>query len=194
MSAPSKAEHLSHVIPYRMKALDIFRVALRCVLTWESPKRLEMLFDGELFAGGQSTSWTNPVIESGIIHSRACLDFLGLKEDAKHPRRLVQRKGKSKDGDVIIEDFGLSKLSVEEAVSYYPGTSAEAELALASVVHAANKGVAHMTVEQIMGRDDPRLFEIAARGIPALLISRLYTPLGLPAPDYKILKRRADVT
>jgi hypothetical protein len=34
-----------------------------------------------------------------------------------------------------------------------------------------------------------RLIEIASRGVPSLVISHLYTPLGLSAPNYKLTGR-----
>jgi hypothetical protein len=40
--------------------------------------------------------------------------------------------------------------------------------------------------------DDPehgKLFEIAIRGIPSLVVSYVYTPLRIPAPNYEITSR-----
>lgn len=168
-----------------MKAIDVFRVALNYELSWNVPKKLQIYFDGKLSVEGLSTAWTNPVIESGVMHCRACLDFLGLKEDPKSTFKLKTRQGKRKD-DFGIEDWGLPCLSVEDAVTPYGGTKDEAEKALACVIHCANKGVAHATSSLIVVDEDRNLYEIAARGIPTLLINHLYVPLGISPPDYKI--------
>ena len=178
-------EYINIVIPYRMKAIDIFRIALRYELAWAAPKKLKMYFDEKLSVEGLSTAWTNPVIESGVMHCRACLEFLGLKEDTKNPLRLKAR-GRKREDDFGLEDWGLPLLSVEDAVTAYGGPKDEAERALACVIHCANKGVAHPTSGLIIVDDDRRLYEIAARGIPSLLIRHLYTPLGLPPPNYQI--------
>lgn len=181
----SKAEYLDSVIPYRMKAIDTFRIALRYVLVWHEPKPMEMYFDGRLCVRGLSTAWTNPVVESGIMHCRACLEFLGLRECSGQGLKLAVRNRKRAD-DYGVEDYDLPLLTIDQALAPYAGTKEEAERALASVIHCANKGVAHMTANQLVVEDDLRLYEIAARGVPALLANHLYIPLGRPVPDYKI--------
>lgn len=177
-------EYLHIVLPYRMRAIDAFWVALRYVLHWDKPKKMELFFDGELCVRGLSTGWTNPVIESGIMHCRACLEFLGLRENPKHPLTLSRRKSKRLD-DFGIEDFDQPLLTIEDAVRPYGGPPEEAERALACVIHCANKGVAHTTAGQIVVEDDLQLYEIAARGVPTLLINHLYVPLGIEPPEYK---------
>ncbi len=184
----SKSEFLEIVLPYRMKAIDVFRVALKLELSFLKPKSLKMYFDDKLTVEGLSSAWTNPVLESGIMHCRACLEFLGLREDPKYPLKLKHR-GRKRDDDFGIEDWGLELITPEQATSPYGGPSAEAEKALASVIHCANKGVAHTTASQLVVEEDRKLYEIAARGVPTLLVNHLYTPLGLVAPDYKISAR-----
>lgn len=99
--------------------------------------------------------------------------------------KLKPRGSKRKD-DFGLEDWGFPLVSVEDAVATYDGPSEEAERALACVIHCANKGVAHPTSGLIVVDDGRRLYEIAARGIPTLLINHLYVPLGLAPPDYTI--------
>jgi hypothetical protein len=184
----SKDEFVSIVLPYRMKAIDVFRVALKLELSFESPKSMEMYFGEKLTVTGLSTAWTNPVIESGIMHCRACLEFLGLREDAKNPLTLKSRAGKRQD-NYGIEDWGLECISPEQAVAPYEGPKDEAEKALASVIHCANKGVAHTTASQMVVEEDRHLYGIAARGIPTLLINHFYIPLGIQPPEYKIVAK-----
>lgn len=181
----SKDEYLDVVLPYRMKSVDVLRVALQYVLAWEKPKTLEIYFGGKLAIRGLSTAWTNPVIEAGIIHCRALLEFLGLKEDHKNRLKLINRPKKRKD-DYGIEDFGFPLVTVEEAVRPYKGPSAEAEKALAAIIHCANKGIGHTTLGQLVVEEDLKLYEIASRGVPALLVNKLYVPLGKQPPDYEI--------
>lgn len=181
----SKDEFVNIVLPYRMKAIDVFRVALKLELSFEKPKSMKMYFDEKLTITGLSTAWTNPVIESGIMHCRACLEFLGLREDSKNPLKLKNRPNKRSD-DYGVEDWGLNLITPEQAVKPYGGPSNEAEKALASVIHCANKGVAHTTAAQMVIDEDRHLYEIAARGVPTLLINHFYVPLGIQPPEYKI--------
>jgi len=177
--------YLKEVIPCRMKAIDILRIALGYHASFESPKKLELYLDGMQSVQGLSTAWTNPAIESGIMHCRACLEFLGLKADPKNPDSLKCRSSKLSD-DMGIEDFDLPLIKVEEALNPYAGPKEEAEKALATVIITANKGIAHTTLFRMVDAEDLRLLEIAARGVPTLMANHLYIPLGLSIPDYKI--------
>jgi hypothetical protein len=60
------------------------------------------------------------------------------------------------------------------------------------VFEITNKGIAHATQELKDNPDHGRLIEIASRGAPSLVISYVYTPLGLPAPNYKLTHRPRD--
>ena len=44
-------------------------------------------------------------------------------------------------------------------------------------------------MDLIENPEDTRLIEIASRGLPSLMVSYFYTPLGLPRPDSKIATR-----
>ena len=74
----------------------------------------------------------------------------------------------------------------------YDGGEEDAEKALLSVFEITNKGIAHVTEDMKDNLDHGRLVEIAGRGVPSLVITYLYTPLGLPAPDYKLTHRPRD--
>ena len=187
----TKQEYLETVIPYRMKAISIFHVALKYVSHFDSPKRLEIYLDGKLSIEGLSTAWTNPAIESGIMHCRAMLEFLGLNVDPKNPEKLVQRSGR-RPTDLCLESYGLDPISISDALNCYDGPVLDAEKALASVIYRANKGVAHATLNSIVSEDEHRLFEIAARGVPTLVINSLYLPLKLEVPDYQVPSRRRE--
>ena len=68
----------------------------------------------------------------------------------------------------------------------YDGGRDEAERALLAVLRISNKGVAHFTAGIASQPEDGNLLEIASCGVPCLIINHVYTPLGLPAPDYRI--------
>jgi hypothetical protein len=176
---------LNKLIPYRLDAVAALRDALRLVGSWDEPKTMEISFGGRPTIQGSSTAYTNPVIEAGLMHCRALLEFLGLRLRANK----IVCCGKRVDGDVGIEDFRdtngrqLSRLAPCLAFSHYGGDTSDAEQALVAVFHAANKGLAHITSQ--LSPPDVRLLEIASRGVPALVISHLYTPMGLPPPDKK---------
>ena len=159
---------------------------------------MKIYVDGKERINGLTTAWTNPVIEAGLMHCRALLKFIGLGVRNDDPQRLTARKRATRPDDLMIEDFSgpkgeLSKVSVPQALAAYQGPKEEAEKALAAVIHVANKGLAHTTRGHIVELGDLPLYEIASRGVPALLVNHFYTPLGLPAPDYRIKgTRRAD--
>lgn len=71
---------------------------------------MKIYFDEKLRSTGNSNAYTNPVLESGLIHCRALLDFLGLKTDPKDSTKLISRDPRTnKKDDVVIEHFSNSK-------------------------------------------------------------------------------------
>ncbi len=188
-------EVLHQIIPYRLRAVETFGLVLRCRSIWWGAKPLEIFIDGKLAIEGNSNAFINPTVESGIVHCRALLEFLGLGIEGD---RLVNPRRKRRADDVGIECFRttsgqLSVVSPVSAVARWPGGHAEAEQALLSVFRTVNKGLAHVTSSLDASPEETRLVEIATRGVPALIESYLYTPLGLPAPQSQITARPREV-
>jgi hypothetical protein len=131
------------------------------------------------------------VIEAGLVHCRALLEFLGLCQANGARLGAVQKR---RGGDISIEHFRnasgpLPKVTLDDALNRYAGGRAEAERALLAVFQITNKGIARITEDLIDNPEHGRLIEIASRGVPSLVISHLYTPLGLSAPNYKLTGR-----
>ena len=183
-----KKDRLLHeLLPYRMKAVDILNLALRLRATWGESPPMSIHVNDKLVVEGNLNGFTNPAIEAGLMHCRALLEFLGLYAADRRLGGMKKRRGT----DIGIEHFRnasgpLSKVTPEDALNRYAGGRAEAENALLAVFHITNKGIAHITEDLIDSPQDAALVEIASRGVPSLVISHLYTPLGLPPPNYKI--------
>lgn len=189
--------NLLHVeIPYRLDAVAALNLAACLLLAWGRGKPMQVYFDGQLLIEGTSAALFNPVIEAGLVHCRALLEFVGLKADPSNPLGLVSRRSKRID-DYGIEDFDgpsglLSTVTPDVAIRRYPGPPIEAESALAFVLSGTNKVLAHITRGTPLPNDSLRLIEIASRGVHAIVISHLYTPLGLPAPQLHVSARQRD--
>ena len=176
-----------------MQSVAALNYALKLRSEWDTAPPIALYVSGKQILEGNLNAFTNPVIESGIIHCRALLEFLGVC--AKNGN--LATIGKRRRDDIGIEHFGsgnlkLSKIDIEAALLKYDGGIDEAEKALLAVFDISNKGIAHF-VDCLEAHSESRdLIEIASRGVPALVVSYLYTPLGLPAPDYNIKSRRMD--
>jgi hypothetical protein len=186
-----EAELVKLFVPYRMQAISIFEYALRLRERWPDALAMTMHVDDKQIMEGTLNAFTNPAIEAGLVHCRALLEFLGLCDRKGVLSNTDRRKGK---GDVGIENFSnangpLPMVTPDAALGKYTGERAEAERAFLSIIHVANKGLAHTTTDLIDDPEHGRLFEIAIRGIPSLVVSYVYTPLGIPAPNYKITSR-----
>lgn len=148
---------------------------------------MEVYFDGKQVVEGKATGYTNAAIESATIHCRAVLEFLGLKAVKGSTTQIAERSGRKESDDWGVERFsGLTMLTKARALAAYPGEPSEAEAALAFVFHAANKGLAHTTTSFGPYSGEPRLLEIAFRGVPILLINGFYIPLGIHPPSYEL--------
>ena len=71
---------LNEILPYRMRAVDTLNLAVRMRMRWEAPPPMEIHVDGKLQIEGNLNAFTNPAIEAGLVHCRALLEFLGLRE------------------------------------------------------------------------------------------------------------------
>lgn len=179
---------LHEILPYRMMSVSTMHRAIYWHAVWPHPTPMQIYADGKVIADGNLNAFINPAIEAGLVHCRALLEFLGL---AMRSGRLANVR-RRKPTDFGIEHFGLSKVSPNVVLAHYDGGEEDAEKALLSVFEITNKGIAHVTEDLKDNLDHGRLVEIASRGVPSLIISHLYTPLGLPPPDYKLTYRPRD--
>ena len=183
---------LQRAIPYSLTAVSTLAVALAYATYWDAPKRMEIYFDGKLTIEGSSNAFVSLALESGLMHCRALLEFLGLCMQGGKLAN-IQPKSRRPD-DVGVELFSNSSGSLpvvtpSVAIAHYSGPASEAERALLAVFHTTNKGLAHFTTGFDASLVDSNALEVASRGVPSLVISHLYTPLGLPAPDFQIKGR-----
>lgn len=181
---------LHTILPYRMHAVSIFNYALRLRTKWTDAPSMTIHVDGKQIMEGNLNAFTNPAIEAGLVHCRALLEFLGLCDRKGILSNIRDRR----NGDIGIESFSntsgpLLMVTPDAALQKYKGERNDAEKALLAVFHIANKGLAHTTQDLTDHPEHGELLEIASRGIPSLVVSYLYTPLGIAAPDYKITSR-----
>ncbi|WFR97115.1 hypothetical protein [Rhizobium tumorigenes] len=169
------------VLDHRMHAVAALAWALRVRSKWKKAPAIAVHFDGKLMLEGNLNAITNPMLEVGLVHCRALLEFLGLCEEKGSLSQIKKRRLT----DVGVEHFRntggpLPMLSPQIAVSRYCGDADMAERALLRVFRLTNKGLAHCTNGMIDDPADCQLIEIASLGVPALMVSYFYTPLGLP--------------
>lgn len=184
---------LERLIPYRLGAIEALGLALKYLQRSETPQAMEIYFAGQLVIQGNSYGFLNPVFESGLIHCRALLEFLGLRAQSSEKSLGNVRLPRRAD-DLGIEAFSNSQgplplVTPKQAVARYGGGAREAQDALLAVFHATNKGLAHVTRVLDLSRSEARLIEIAGRGVHSLVVSHLYTPLKLPPPPVIVTSR-----
>jgi hypothetical protein len=176
-------EVLNQWIPYRLQAIETLQFAWRWMGESEEPRQVDVIVDGKVKLRGNVAAIANPMIEVGLIHARALLEFLGLcTKDGKLSQ--VRRR---RPGDIAVEQFStpaipLSIVTPSDALSTYPGPQEEAEKALVAIFEWANKGLAHMTTGVLSDNYTDQHLDIACRGIPVLLHNHLYAKLGKAVP------------
>lgn len=183
MSAPDQA--LLSLLAYRMYAISIGRLALGHHMSWDKTPSMMICFDGKPVIEGEATGFTNPAIESAIIHCRALLEFLGLC--STRTSQIVEINNRTRDDDFGIEKIsGLAMVTKDRAVAGISANPKDAEKALCLILHAANKGLAHTTSSFDRDSAESHLYEIAFKGIQDLLISCFYSPLGMTPPEHQL--------
>ncbi len=174
-----------------MHSIAIGHLAILYTLEWSDVPPIKVFFGDKQVIEGLATAFTNPAIESALIHCRALLTFLGLS--AKDAKTLQQRSGSRKD-DIVIERFTgpdgvLHKVDPKVALQAYQGSAIEAEKALAYVLHTTNKALAHSTDGFSKSNEASKLLEIAFHGVPTLMVNNFYNKMGLKSPDYELNSR-----
>lgn len=182
-------EILKHLIPYRLRAVAAFNNAIRLRSAWSDAPPLAIFVDGKQIIEGNLNAYTNPVIEAGMVHCRALLEFLGLCVKQGKLSTGINRR----PGDIGIERFRRAngsalKIELQPLLESY-GQVPDAAESLLEIFRSTNKGLAHFTADFISEPDHGRLAEIASRWIPWLVVQNLYVPLGLEAPNFEIPSR-----
>lgn len=170
-------------IPYRLQAVEMLQFAWDWTGESSSPRSVDIVVDGQLKVRGNVALIANPMIEAGLIHARALLEFLGLCS-VKGQLAQVQKR---KNGDIAVEHFStpqcpLQIVHPDAALAAYPGPKADAENALLAIFELANKGMAHITDNSFSQAWTDQHLDIACRGIPVLLHNHLYAKLGRNIP------------
>lgn len=181
--APSS--EFNALVEYRMRSVFIGKLALCKAMKWDEVPSMEIRFSDTVVFEGHATGFTNSAIEAAIIHSRALLEFLGLKIKPESQTALRQLTQRNPDDHRVEWYVAAGRLTIEEACKYYPGDPVEAEAALAYVIHLANKGLAHTSSTFTVNDDGTHLLLIAFGGIPELVCNRFYVARGVHPPDYK---------
>jgi hypothetical protein len=181
---------LEELLPYRMRAVDILNLALKLQANYGRAP-MEIYANNKAVIVGNLTAFTNPAIEAGLTHCRALLEFLGLCATNDGHLGNVPKRRRT---DIGIEKFSnatgpLPMVKPSQVLAGYGGSPDEAEKALLTIFHITNKGIAHVTEDFREHPEHADLVEIASRGVPSLVVSYLYTPLNLPAPNYKVPTR-----
>lgn len=190
MSPIPPPDELVELVKYRMRAIAIGHLALRHTMAWDAVPPMAIYFSGNQVMEGLATGFTNCAIESAIIHARSLLEFLGLKGKSSTTLQEVKDRDR-RDDDHGVENFaGLRRLSIREAVAFYPGPAIEAESALAYVIYLANKGLAHTASTFSKHDEGTHLLEVAFRGVPKLVGNRFFLARGVEPPDYEITGKR----
>jgi len=170
-------------IPYRLQAIETLKFAWDWMGESDEPRAVEVICDGKVKLRGNVAAVANPMIEAGIIHARALLEFLGLCV----VRGRLSQIPKRRDGDIAVENYSttshpLAMVSPAAAIASYMGPAHEAESSLVAVFEFANKGLAHLTTGIQDGKYTELHLDIACRGIPVLLHNHLYAKLGRAVP------------
>jgi len=173
---------LNQTIPYRLQAIETLQFAWNWINESEIPRQVEVRVDGRTKIQGNVAAIANPMIEVGLIHARALLEFLGLCAKDGRLSQILKRRS----DDIGVEhfsthDFPLNIVSPENALSAYPGEKSDAESALVAIFEWTNKGLAHLT-NGLSGKYTDQHLDIACRGIPVLLHNHLYAKLGREIP------------
>jgi hypothetical protein len=94
-------EVLNQWIRYRLQAIETLQFAWEWVGESEQQRQVDIVVDGRSKLRGNVALIANPMIEIGLVHARALLEFLGLgiakgwKTDARREAQAVRHCDRS---------------------------------------------------------------------------------------------------
>ena len=174
-------DYLTRLLPHRLDALAIAVLMLKFRLKWEEPKSMQIFVDGRLQFEGRTTMFTNATLEIGVLHARALLEFIGLK--AKDGLLVqIDPKTRQLDDAAIEKVFGqtgaLPLVSPEDVGAIHPDDSEAAKRAIAQLIVAAHKGLAHTSASYFSNPMNALDILLALELTQRLVEKHVYSPLG----------------
>jgi len=184
------ADHLERLLPHRLDAVAILELMLQFRLKWEEPKRMQIFVEDRLQFQGSTSMFLNPILEVGVLHIRALLEYLGLKERAGHSVSVRARKPDDSAIELLQHNgTTLVAVSPEQACAIHTSDPAYAEQCYVAAIEAANKGMAHFTVNYPQNPADARQVLLASQLTQRLVEMYVYEPLDVPRPPLPIKAR-----
>lgn len=185
-------DYLTRLLPHRLDALAIAVRMLKFRLTWEEPKAMQIFVEGRLQFEGSTTLFTNPILEIGVLHARALLEFIGLK--AKSGLLLqVDPKSRQRDDAAIERISGpagaLPLVSPEDVGALHPNNSEAAKRAIVKLIVAAHKGLAHTSATYFANPMNAHDILLALELTQKLVEEHVYLPLGRQRPPVPVEAR-----
>ena len=189
------SDYLNRLIPHRLDALAIAELMLKFQLSWEEPKQMQIMVDGQLQFDGLTSMFTNPILEVGILNVRGLMEFVGLK--AVGTALLPLNPRNRRDDDVGIEMFStpsgpLPLVTPEDVGAENPQDPLAAKAAVALTIDAANKRLAHFTEAYLSSPVAARHVQLACEVTQRIFERHFYLPLGSRRPAAPIESRRRD--
>jgi hypothetical protein len=184
--------HLQRLIPYRLDCLAILSLMLGLRRKWTEPKPMQILVDGRLQFEGLTCMFTNPIVESGILHIRALLEFLGLKVVNSTLATITPSQRKQDDAGIellSVNGRALALVELNDVHAIHPESPAEAVTSLIGAINAAHKGMAHLTARYADCPVEAEHLLLAASVTQKLVHRHVYQALGLDLPPALIKAR-----
>lgn len=185
-------DYLTRLLPHRLDALAIAVLMLKFRLRWEEPKSMQIFVEGQLQFEGRTTMFTNPALEIGVLHARALLEFIGLK--AKNGLLLQVNPDKRPPDDAAIEKVpgptgALPLVSPEDVGAIHPDDSEAARRAIAQLIVAAHKGLAHTSATYFSNPMNAQDILLALELTQRPVEKHVYSPLGRQRPPVPVEAR-----
>lgn len=186
-------DYLTRLLPHRLDALAI---AVLMLNKWKEPKSMQILVDGRLQFEGSTTLFTNPILEIGVLHARALLEFIGLKANKEGLLLQVDPKKRDPDDAAIERVTGptgaLPLVSPEDVAAILPNNSGAAKHAIVNLIVAAHKGLAHTSATYFANPRNAQDILLALDLTQKLVEKHVYLPLGRQRPPVPVKARPSE--
>jgi hypothetical protein len=165
-------------IPYRIEAVRAAAWAMNLQTCINGDATINLSIDKELRFSGYVNYFIEPMIEIGLVHARALLEFLGIY--ARNGKLI--NIGRRRPSDIAIEHYSaggsnLSMVSPEEICSHINMPDSVVEWALVGIIEKTNKWLAHVTTGEMLNMAMHGQLACALEQLPSMIDIYFYDRL-----------------
>lgn len=177
-------------IPYRIDAVRGATWTMEMQTRVHGSEKMSISIRNKFEYDGYVGYFLQPMLEIGLVHARALLEFVGLYAKNGNLEQINRRR----PNDIAIEHYSvdgrqLSMVTPTEICSYIDMPDVVVLWSLVGIIEQTNKNLAHVTTGEILNMAMHGQIRCALNALPDVIERCFYNELRLENPANQNLNR-----